>query len=180
MPDKIFNGVIRLRKDTESNFQKIENSFIPANGEACLIVTGTGIRVKVGDGVTILKSLNYIDQHLLNLIDSVVVRGYYHNSKFYTDSTYTEEIPGVINKVYIDANSNIVYTYDASQSKFISINDTLPTASDVQAGITKLYKTKGSAEDGTMTQKSITENLNTKFEVHVDEDNETAIFEISL
>mgnify|MGYP007044674326 CR=1 FL=1 len=34
---KVINTVIKLRKDKEVNYQKVENSFIPANGEVCLV-----------------------------------------------------------------------------------------------------------------------------------------------
>ena len=38
----------------------------------------------------------------------------------------------------------------------------LPAASSETAGILKLYKTTGNSEDGSMTQKSITEELGNK------------------
>ena len=178
MADTVFNGVIRLRKDTEINYQKIENGFIPADGEVCIYDTTNGIRIKIGNGSSLLKDLSFIDVNLINQINSIVTRGYYLNGKFYTDSTYITELPHELTKVYIDANSNVIYQFNGQ--KYISVNDTLPTASDIQAGVMKLYKTKGQNEDGTMSQKAISDNLNTKFEVIVDEESETAIFTISL
>lgn len=178
MPNTQFSGVIRLRKDTEANFALIQNSFIPEDGEVCLIETSTGIRVKVGDGESFLSQIDYIDVNLINQINNVVKHGYYLNGKFWTDSTYTIVIPAELTKIYIDANTDVIYNYNGSQ--YVSINDTLPNATDVQSGIMKLYTTKGIATDGTMTQKSITDNLNTKVEVSVDKDNETVVFSISL
>ena len=42
------------------------------------------------------------------------------------------------------------------------IEDTLPIATDAEPGIAKLYNTTGQNTDGSMTQKSITDALNTK------------------
>ena len=49
-------------------------------------------------------------------------------------------------------------------------------ATDEELGLTRLYATTGSAEDGTMTQKAITEELNKKVGVKLDGD--TLIFTI--
>ena len=165
-----FSGVIRLRKDTEAAFANIKNAFVPADGECCLVECTKGIRVKVGDGVKTLAQLEYIDTDLINQINEVVTRGYLMNGAFYTDSTYTTLITASISKVYIDANSNVIYTYDAANSKYVSVNDVLPTASDAQAGIAKLYQTLGSNTDGALSQKAATDELNRKFHIEVVED----------
>ena len=47
---------------------------------------------------------------------------------------------------------------------------------DAETGLTKLYAVTGSAEDGTMTQKAITTELNKKVGVTVDDDAEMLIF----
>lgn len=178
MIDKSFSSVIRLRKDTEANFNSIKNAFIPADGEVNLVVCSNGIRVKVGDGIKTFAQLEYIDTDLINKINDVIVRGYYLNDKFYTDSTYTQIIPGSVNKIYVDANSNVVYDYDGTG--YHSVNDLLPTATENIAGVMKLYSSKGQNTDGTMTQKSITDVINTKFEVSISsEDEETIIFSIA-
>lgn len=110
-------------------------------------------------------------------VDKVILRGYYLNGKFYTDSTYTKELDKLTHAIYIDSNTEIIYSYNGT--KFVSTNDVLPKASSDLEGITKLYNQKGFNTDGTMTQKAITESLNTKFEVEVDEDDECAIFTIT-
>ena len=104
---KVINTVIKLRKDKEVNYQKVENSFIPANGEVCLVDTEEyGLRVKVGNGVDNFKTLSYQDNS-----NNVVLNGYFLNNKFYTDSTYTKELEQGINHLYIDKNSKIRYNH---------------------------------------------------------------------
>ena len=66
-----------------------------------------------------------------------------------------------------------MYIYNEEQYTIIN---TVPYASSTDAGILKLYDTTGSNTDGTMTQKSITDQLNTKVSVTVEEENELAIF----
>ena len=40
-----FNGILRLRRDNDYNYARIENTFIPANGEVCLVDTANmGLR----------------------------------------------------------------------------------------------------------------------------------------
>ena len=47
------NSVVALRRDNDYNYKKIENTFIPVNGEVCLVdVAGYGLRTKVGDGIS--------------------------------------------------------------------------------------------------------------------------------
>lgn len=157
MSTKTLKTIIQLRRDTEVNWNKIKDSFIPKNGEVCFIDTTDGLRAKVGDGATLFKDLKYTDEYVLNEIDRVVLNGYYLNSKFYTDSTYTIELEKNINKIYIDKNSNIIYHYNGE--KYISVNDTLPTASDIVAGIAKLYQDGGQNIDGAMSQKAVTDGV---------------------
>ena len=45
------NTIIQLRRDNDYNFEKVKNTFIPANGEVVLVDTARdGLRAKVGDG----------------------------------------------------------------------------------------------------------------------------------
>lgn len=52
----------------------------------------------------------------------------------------------------------------------------LPTASAETAGIMKLYSTTGENVDGTMTQKAITDELNTKVSASVNLEDEIVVF----
>jgi hypothetical protein len=54
----ILNSTIQLRRDNEYNFEKVKNSFIPANGEVVLVDTARdGLRSKVGNGVSTYAQL---------------------------------------------------------------------------------------------------------------------------
>ena len=157
---KILNAVIQLRRDSETNFNKIKDTFIPVNGEVVLIDTiSDGLRAKVGDGVKTLAELSYTDETILNKANesSGIVRGYYLNDNFFTDSTYLTTLPRELNKIYIDNNSKAIYYYDGIQ--YISINDALPNASDIVAGISKLYQNGGQNIDGSMSQKAVTDGV---------------------
>jgi len=158
MADKILKTIIQLRRDTQANWAAIEESFTPRKGEVCLIdTTDKGLRVKVGDGLTLLKSLPYADDVIYEEIDKVVLVGYFLNGKFYTDSTYQVELQKSINKVYIDKSTNVVYHYNGAN--YISVNDTLPNASDTVAGIMKLYQASGENTDGAMSQAVVTNGV---------------------
>ena len=107
------DAIISLRRDSETNFDKIKDTFIPANGEVVLVDTiDNGLRAKIGDGISTFAILPYTDEKILNDINTVVIRGYYLNNTFFTDSTYTVELSRELNKIYIDNNSKVVYFYD--------------------------------------------------------------------
>lgn len=49
----MINAVLRLRRDNDFNYAKIKDTFIPANGEICLVDTArNGLCAVCGDGVT--------------------------------------------------------------------------------------------------------------------------------
>ena len=169
---------IGLRRDSEANY--LSSYPQPLKGEILLVDTvSEGVKVKVGDGVNAFKDLNYFDED-----SDVITNGYLLNDNFYTDSTYTKILPKIAYKLYINKNNDAgvrsrVYIYDGVN--FVPVDkDAVPNATDSIPGIMKLYNTKGDNLDGTMTQKSITDSLNSKFEVSVDEENECAIFSITL
>ena len=37
--NKLFNTIIRLRRDNDYNYAKIKDTFVPAKGEPCLVDT---------------------------------------------------------------------------------------------------------------------------------------------
>ena len=76
-----------------------------------------------------------------------------------------------------------VVTYikgDGSQHSFITqdTDTTYSLGTDTITGLTKLYATTGSAEDGTMTQKAIKTELDKKVGVKIDELQNTLVFTI--
>ena len=140
----------RVRRDNESNYAA---DFIPIAREACIVDTNNQkLRIKIGDGTTQWRDLPYIDE-----LNDIIITGYYLNGKFYSDSTYQVELEKTENKLYIDKNSKLFYHYDGTQ--FVSINETLPNATDSVAGIMKLYQKAGQNTDGSMSQKAVTDGV---------------------
>ena len=147
----VVNG-ISLRRDTEAKYLSVADRFIPKKGEVCLVDTEFyGLRVKVGNGVDNFKTLSYQDNN-----NNVVLNGYFLNNKFYTDSTYTKELEQGINHLYIDKNSNSsIFVWTGTEFRSVA-----PEATDTIAGIMKLYQEAGNNSDGTISQKIITEGVN--------------------
>lgn len=147
----IFDSVIRLRKDTEANFNKVKASYIPESGEVCLVETDLyGIRTKVGDGINTFEDLPYTD----TVVGAVVV-GYLMNDNFYTDSTYQVQYEKNEHHIYIDRNSNYrVLTWDGT-----TFHGASEIATETLAGVMKLYQEHGQNSDGTMSQKAITDAI---------------------
>ena len=86
---------------------------------------------------------------------SPLLRGYYLNGEFYSDSTYQTLLEHNDQKIYIDNNSFNFYQWSAAAG----YKPAAPTASDLAPGLVKLYNQHGTNTDGTMTQKSITEGI---------------------
>lgn len=166
MATKRVEAIFKLRRDNDYNYEKVKDTFIPAKGEVCLVDTARlGLCVKVGDGVSTYGSLEYV-----NTIFQMVT--FVEGKAFVND----KEIAPSGNKIYIDANNtNDLYYYNGVE--FVLIGpDSLPAASAETAGIMKLYSTTGENVDGTMTQKAITDELNTKISASVNLEDETIVF----
>jgi hypothetical protein len=70
------NAILRLRRDNDYNYAKIKDTFIPANGEICLVDTSRdGLRAICGDGIHTFGELDYVGE--------LLIRGYYFNGNFY-------------------------------------------------------------------------------------------------
>ena len=166
MAIKRVEAIFKLRRDNDYNYEKVKDTFIPAKGEVCLVDTARlGLCVKVGDGVSTYGSLEYV-----NTIFQMVT--FVEGKVFIND----KEITPNGNKIYIDANNtNDLYYYNGVEFVLIGPGS-LPTASAETAGILKLYSTTGENVDGTMTQKAITDELNTKISASVNLEDETVVF----
>lgn len=166
MAIKRVEAIFKLRRDNDYNYEKVKDTFIPAKGEVCLVDTARlGLCVKVGDGVSTYGSLEYV-----NTIFQMVT---FVEGKAFVDD---KEITPNENKIYIDANNtNDLYYYNGVGFVLIGPGS-LPTASAETAGIMKLYSTTGENVDGTMTQKAITDGLNTKVSASVNLEDETVVF----
>lgn len=165
------NAIIRLRRDNDYNYDKIKDRFIPASGEICLVDTArNGLRAVCGDGKTKFGELEYLDE--------LIIKGYYSDNKFYKDKELTIELPAQTNKIYICIKGvYTLYIYDGvAYQKISNTAGSLPTASATTPGVMKLYDTVGNNEDGTMTQKAITDELDDKVEIQLNKDEELLIF----
>ena len=171
--EKTINVVIACRRDNDYNYAKVATTFIPKSGEICLVDTSRqGLCAIVGDG-----SATYGDLLAKGYVNDIFIKGFYLNGTFYNvkeNPTDVNILDKNVNKIYIDLNNkNNIYYYDGENFVLIGIGN-LPTASADTAGVVKMYNVTGSNEDGTMTQKSITEELAKKVEVSVD--GETVFF----
>lgn len=171
--EKIVNAVIACRRDNDYNYAKVATTFIPKSGEICLVDTSRqGLCAIVGDG-----SATYGDLLANGYVNDIFIKGFYLNGTFYNvkeNPTDVNILDKNVNKIYIDLNNkNNIYYYDGENFVLVGIGN-LPTASADTAGVVKMYNVTGSNEDGTMTQKSITEELEKKVEVSVD--GETVFF----
>lgn len=163
--EKTLKTIIQLRRDNDYNYEKVKD-IVLRNGEIWLVDTSRdGLRAKVGDGVHTYAQLDFEDTHYVR-------RGYYNqdgDKLFYYENTYENVMEASTESIYIDASRSRIYYYNGG---YVSIDDTLPTASAEVAGILKLYNETGNNTDGAMTQKATTEELKKKVEASVDADNE--------
>lgn len=165
----MINAILRLRRDNEFNYEKIKDIFIPADGEICLVDTArNGLRAVCGDGKTVFSELEYLNE--------LIQRGYYSNGVFYKDAEMTEQLKAMTIRIYIDLKTNEMYHFNGEA--YIEIGTKVPTATAKLPGILKLYTTTGYNEDGTMTQKAITDELDTKVELTLKEEEELIIFSL--
>lgn len=174
----MINAILRLRRDNDYNYAKIKDTFIPQNGEICLVDTArNGLRAVCGDGVSTFGQLDYIGESFF--------QGYYSEllDNFYKDKDFINELEKRENVIYLDYNSNQLFYYNGIG--YTQIKEVIPQASENISGIVKLYSNTGDNVDGTMTQKAITEELDsvnkeldTKVEISLKEDEELVIFSL--
>jgi hypothetical protein len=167
----VLNAILRLRRDNDYNYAKIKDTFIPANGEICLVDTAReGLRAVCGDGKSTFGQLEYLNDF--------IQKGYLLDEEFYKDLQKSEKIVGYTTRFYIDLKTSNLYFFNGERYKIIGAD--LKIASEEIAGVMKLYNTTGDNSDGTMTQKAITDELNQKVELVLsEEDDEMVIFNIN-
>lgn len=152
-----------------------------------------GITVEAAIPQVLDEAKAYVDEAVSN----ISISNHNHDDRYYTeaevdaivDSFATEDY--VVDIMSTNYNESIIglsvdgqaITYikgDGSQHTIITqdTNTTYSLATDEVTGLTKLYATIGSAEDGTMTQKAIKTELDKKVGVDIDDSNDTLIFTI--
>ena len=163
----MLNVVLRLRRDNDYNYEKIKDTFVPANGEICLVDTArNGLRAVCGDGVSTFGELKYMNDF--------IEYGYYSNGNFYEDINCSVEIEPYTTRLYIDLKLSQLYYFNGKDFK--KLEKDLELASEQLAGVMKLYSTTGDNEDGTMTQRAITKELSEKVELTINAEEEMIIF----
>ena len=163
----MINAILRLRRDNDYNYAKIKDSFVPANGEICLVDTArNGLRAVCGDGVKTFGELKYLDDF--------IQYGYYNEDNFYEDVNFSIEINAYTTRLYVDLKTSQLYYFNGSEYK--KLNNNLELASEELAGVMKLYSTTGDNVDGTMTQRAITKELGEKVELTINAEEEMIIF----
>ena len=168
----MINAILRLRRDNDYNYAKIKDTFIPANGEICLVDTArSGLRAVCGDGVSTFGQLEYIGESFQQAYWDHITETFYYDKKLTQEIINKKE-----NVLYLDIDSSQLYYYTGFEFKLIEMN--LPTASETVLGVLKLYDSTGDNIDGTMTQRAITEELDTKVELSLKEDEELVIFSL--
>ena len=183
MEKKLSTRIVH-KHDIEANWLKAVN-FVPKQGELVVYDIDDNYnyeRVKIGDGVTTVSDLPFIDArkadvghiHEVNdvdglsdviseLSDSILVN--------YDESIIGLSVDGcVITYIKGDGSEHTIITQDT--------DTTYSLGTDTVTGLTKLYATIGSAEDGTMTQKAIKTELDKKVGVSVDNAQNALIFTI--
>lgn len=171
--EKTIKTTIKLRRDTINNYAS-HGTHIPLKGEVCIVdptataswAKSKNIRIKIGDGVKSFNDLPYLDEENYS-----VKRGYYSEGNIYEDITHEKKIEPSVDTLYIDLHSGNIYYYDEVDSSLKANKVAIPTASATEPGIMKLYDSLGSNEDGTMTQKAITDAID-EIMLVVDEDDE--------
>lgn len=170
----ILTARMQLRRDNDYNYDKVKDIFVPANGEIVLVDTATsGLRAKVGNGYSTYGELSYIGEDYRNPVQY----GYYINGQFYKGLDQNVVINPMINKIYINLSNQTLFYFNGEE--YIQVKNTIfPTATEIDAGVLKLYSTTGYHTDGTMTQKAITQEFDVRYKTQIDNDNELLIFSL--
>ena len=84
------NTRIQIKVDTENAWNLVRTTFVPLSGEMCIYrMNDDSIRIKVGDGITTVGSLEFIDEQLqvevTNLSETVYKAILYESDEAITD-----------------------------------------------------------------------------------------------
>ena len=130
-------------------------------------------RLKIGDGVTPWNDLEYLDQSTEQIIWEQAEATFPHIRQE-TDAAYAEKASS-----FIPIKNELCVVVFNNKTVRLKIGDGVTVWSDlpyIDADEIKLYDTTGQNTDGTMTQKAITDSLDTKVGVSLDRENETLTF----
>ena len=102
-----YNTRIQLKNDTEANWLLVQDTFVPLAGEMIIYTqdnTHSYCRVKIGDGVSTLSHLDFVDSGTVNghEVEIVKIVDFDHRP-----------LVGSPDKLYIDTSTNRIYHYDS-------------------------------------------------------------------
>lgn len=122
---------------------------------------------------TLVAVINAIDENKANRVHD-------HDERYYIKQEIDTKYNGSIIGLSVDGQTVTYITGDGQKHTFITqdTNTEYSLGTDEITGLTKLYGTTGYNDDGTMTQRAITEALNKKIGVQFEASNNTLIFTI--
>lgn len=122
-------------------------------------------RFKIGDGLHDYAELPYLADG--SDATNLFLTGYYDRELdvFWNEEGKVNPLTRSTSKIYIDIPTNLIYRL--VDNKYVLL---VKLANNLTAGITKLYMGTGQNTDGSMTQKAITDSLNSI--TSIDESNE--------
>lgn len=95
-------------------------------------------------------------------ITSALTVGYYYAGVFWKEAEHLNRLPDYVQSIYMDEPNKELYCYDSEAGTYKAF---LQKATSTRPGIAKLYDDSGDADDGAMTQRSVTRKLRKKVEV---------------
>lgn len=138
------------------------------NNPHCVTPSQIGAALEVHNHDDLYYTESEIDETINEISDSIVELTKTASAN-YDESVIALSVDGqTITYITGDGNSHTIITQDTNTEYFLATDET--------SGLTKLYATTGSAEDGTMTQKAITTELNKKVGVSINETQNLLIF----
>lgn len=122
-------------------------------------------KLKIGDGIHDYVELPYLADG--SDATNLFLTGYYDRELdvFWNEEGKVNPLTRSTSKIYIDIPTNLIYRL--VDNKYVLL---VKLANNLTAGITKLYMGTGQNTDGSMTQKAITDSLNSI--TSIDESNE--------
>ena len=123
-------------------------------------------RLKIGDGESDYLALPYATPESSDT--GIVISGWLADGEFYQEETKESPWPRYASKIYVDISTGEAYYYDSPNASYHRLIEEAKTDSG-NFGLIRLYSSEGNSEDGSMTQKAMTESLSKKAEIEVNE-----------
>jgi len=142
---------IQFKRGTKANLEaKLVDDKKPLKGEP-IWETDTN-KIKVGDGVNDYADLPYLGA----AEENIVIEGYYvqEYDTFFKESAHINPIIKKISKLYKDIPTGLFYYL--SNNVYTGVYQ---IADETHYGVSKLYKSSGQNEDGSISQKIVTNSI---------------------